>query len=364
MIPNDDKISSSQVGIFIFLTVLGIGILSLPSSLAKSVDNDAWILVIISGALSILSLFVICKIGERHANLGFVGTLRFLFGKILGTILAIPVIIYGILWLGLEFRLFAAVTKLYLLHKTPLEFIILPIMLLTVILVRNGIEPITRSFGIFLPIIIVVVLIVIVSSFQHSDMSNLRPFFSTPIRKYIEGLSTSIFAYSGFEIMLIMFPFIREPKKAFKASGIAMLFIVALYAIITIQCITGLGTEETKALIYPVMGLIKTISIPGGFIESGEGLLSSLWVLYAFTTLVGILYFLSVTCAGVFNHKNHKHFASLSMPIAYIVALQPNSMPEAFKFIDLVGIYFGTYTIAILPTLMIIVSLIKGRKAD
>jgi spore germination protein len=364
LIPNDDKISSSQIGNFIFLTVLGIGILSLPSALTKSVDNDGWILVIISGGLSMISLFVICKIGERHASLGFLGTLRFLFGKIFGTMLAIPVLIYAFWWLALEFRFFGEVTKLYLLHKTPLEFIILPIMLLAVILVRGGIEPITRSFGIFLPIIILVILILVISSFQGSDLSNLRPLLSTPISKYLKGLSASIYAYSGYEFMLVMFPFVREPKKAFKATGIAMLFIIVLYAIITIECIAKLGTEETKSQLYPVMALIKSANLPGGFIESGEGLMSSLWVVFAFTSIVAILYFLSVLCAGVFNHKTHKHFASLSMPIVYILALQGNSITDVYKFADVLGVYLGTYTISILPTLMIIVSLIKGKKAS
>lgn len=362
VITNNDKITSVELGIFIFLTVVGIGILMLPSKLAQSADNDGWIVAVITGLLTILLLFIICKVGERHENLGFVETLRFLFGKILGTILAIPVAIYGITLIATILRLFAEVTKLYLLHKTPLEFIILPIIVLTVVLVRMGIEPITRSFGIFIVIIGFVMITLVVLFIQKVNMSNLMPFFSKPISKYIFGTTSFVTAYAGFEVMLVMFPYIKEPKKAFKASAIAMLCVTGLYTVITIECITGLGVEETKSLIWPVMALTKAISIPGGFIEDVEGLLSSMWVLLAFTTFVGLLYFFSVIAAGIFKHKQHKHFASLSIPIIYLIALQGNSIPEVLDLSQFMMKYLATYTMAILPILMLIFSYIKGNK--
>lgn len=362
MTPNNEKISNSELGIFIFLAVVGIGLLSLPSEAVNFAGNNGWILVILSGGLCILSLFIMCKVGVRHVNLGFVGTLEFLFGKLLGKILAIPVAIYGLLLAALELRIFAEVTKLYLLHRTPLEFIILPMIIIVIFLVRMGIEPITRSFGIFIPIVIFISLALIVFSIQRADYSNLRPFFSTPISKYIAGAWAPIFAFAGYEVIMVLFPYLKEPKKAFKVSAYAILFVIAFFTIIVIQCIAGLRTEETKALLYPVMALTKSIAIPGGFIENVEGLLSSLWVLYTLTSLVAFIFFFSAVSAGVFNHKRRNHFASLSIPIIYILALQGNSIPEVFKISDLVMIFFGTYTIALLPILMLIVSYIRGNK--
>jgi len=362
LIPNDDKISSVELGIFIFLAIMGIGILPLPSILSQSVNNDAWVLVLIAGLISILFLYIICKLGERHNNLGFVETLRLLFGKTLGTILAIPVALYAIEIAAIELRLFAEITKIYLLHKTPLEFIILPMILLTVILVRMGIEPIARSFGVFLPIGIFIILLLLIFSIQKSDYSNLQPFFTTPTIKYITGLGATFFAYAGFEITLVIFPALREPKKAFKASAIGLLCAIAVYAIITVQCIAGLGSEELKSLIWPVMALTKSISIPGGFIENVEGFLNSMWVLYSFAALVAFVYFFSVVSADIFKHKKPKHFASLCIPIVYLLALQGDSVAEVFRLSDTIMMYLGTYTMAILPVLMLAFSYLKGKK--
>ena len=361
MILNDDKIPNFGVSSFVFLSVVNIGILFLPSLLVNDVNNDAWLLIILAGAISIFLLYIICKTGNKYCNLGFVETLRFLFGKVIGTVLAIPVAIYALLFISLELRLFAEVTKIYLLHNTPLEFIIYPMIILTVILARMGLEPITRTFGILLPVVILIILALILVFTQKSDISNLRPYLTTPPLKYIKGLSSNMIAFAGFEVMLVIFPYIREPKSAFKASMKGMVFVIALYAILTIQCITGLGSEETKALVWPVMALTKSISIPGGFLEGLEGLLSSAWVILVFTSLVAFLYFFSVTAAGIFKHKKPKHFVSLALPIIYIIALQGESIPNVFTLSNNVMKYFGTYTMIILPLLMYAFSFIRGN---
>ena len=361
---NDDKISNFELGNLLFLTILGIGIVNLPSSLAKEADSDAWILVSIAGIGVILFAYIMCKVGQRHSNLGFVGTLQYLFGKILGTALAVPVALYALVLTAVELRLFAEVTKIYLLHNTPLEFIILPIIILTVLLVRMGIEPITRAFGIYLFIIVFSVLFIFLVGFQGNDYSNLLPMLKTPIPKFISGLSTVIFAFSGFELLLIVFPYVRHPMDTVKVTFAAIGSITILYAVITIYCITKLGIDETKASIWPVMAMVKSIEMPGGFIQNLEGILSSLWVVFAFTSLIGFLYFFSVTAQGIFKHQDNKQFSSLSIPIIYLLALQGESVPEVMELSDKVLKYMATYTVIILPILMLIFSHIKGKKIN
>lgn len=362
MITDNDKINSSELGIFIFLAVVGMGVLSLPSRLNSHVNNDAWLVIIVAALINILFLYIICKVGKINQNRGFVETLRFLFGNILGTILAIPVIIYCILFMGLELRLFGEVTKLYLLHKTPLEFIIFPLIILVTILVRKGIEAIAHSFGILVFIIGFAVLALTLAGSQNMQMSNLRPFFTQPLSNYISGLMVGVYAFSGVEIMLIMYPYIKKPQRAFKAATSAIVAVLVLYIVITVQCITSLGNEETKSLVWPVMALTKSISIPGGFVEDVEGLLAALWVIYAFTSLVSFMFFYTVIAGDVFKHKKNKHFASLSIPVLYIISLQGSSIADVFKLIDFVMRYFSSYTTFVLPVIMLIFSLIKGKR--
>ncbi|QCX33414.1 hypothetical protein FDN13_06650 [Caloramator sp. E03] len=359
MTPNDDKISTFQLGVFIFNTVFGIGILSLPSSLTKVAENDGWILCILSGLLCILFIYLMCYVGQKYSQYGLVGTLKKLFGRFIGSIMALPVIVYLIFFAGVEIRLFAETAKLYLLPNTPLEFIILPLIFLMVILVRAGVEAIARFYETIMPVIIFLIFILLLVTIPNSDYSNIRPFLGTPLIKIIKGVGVAAFSYAGFEVLLVLFPYLRSPKKAFKSSSMALIVIIVCYALVEIQCIAKFGVKETQALIYPTVSLVRASQVPGGFVERLEGLLVALWVISVFTTLVGLTFSFSIVAADFLNHKKQKHIVTMSIPIIYIIALIGDSIVEIFNISDRITNTFGFYVIALLPLLMFIFSLFK-----
>ncbi|SKA76257.1 spore germination protein [Caloramator quimbayensis] len=361
MTPNDDKISNIQLCVLVFNIVLGIGILTLPASLTKAAENDGWILCIISGLLCILSIYFMCYVGNKYAEYGLVGTLKKLFGGFVGTALAIPIILYYIFFCSVEVRLFAETAKLYLLPNTSLEIIILPLIILAVLLSRTGIESIARFFESITPFIFFLIFVLITVTIPKSDYSNIRPFLGTPLTKLIKGISVSIFSYAGFEILLLIFPYLRTPKKAFKFSSAGLIIIIVFYVFADIQCLAKFGVKETESFIYPTISLIRASQVPGGFIERLEGLLLALWVTSVFTTLVGLLFSLSVVLSDVLKHKKPKHIVSMFIPIIYIVALWGDSVAELFELSDKLMNTLGLYSIGILPLLMFLFSLFRKR---
>ncbi|TDT62346.1 GerAB/ArcD/ProY family transporter [Fonticella tunisiensis] len=364
MTPNDDKISSIQLGVFIYNTILGVGILTLPASLAKEVEAGAWVLAILSGLVNIIFIYFMCKVGEKYSEYGFAGALRRQFGKVFGTILAIPVLVYFVVFTAIVLRIFAETIKLYLLSNTPLEFIIFPLIILAIVLARTGVEPSARFFESVTPLIILILVFLMFVALPKSDFTNLRPVFSVSPVKYITGLKSGAFAYSGYEILLIIFPFLRKPEKAFKVSSIALIIITLFYTIIVMETLAKFGSRETASLIYPTVNLIKASEIPGGFIERLEGLLMALWVIFVFTTVVSTMYGASVIGGDILNQKEKKHIVSIFLPLIYILSLTGESVVELFKMSDTLTIYLGTYTIIIVPIIMFIASLLdrKGGK--
>lgn len=367
MTPNDDKISNIQVGVFVFNSILGVGVLSLPASMVKAAGTDAWVLTIISGFVNIFFIYIICRNGKRLGDTGFVDALKMLFGKFLGTILVIPVFIYFIAFSGLVVRIFAETLKVYLLINTPLEFIILPLLLLGIMLARGGVEPTARFFEAVTPIIIVtVVILIIMATPDKREVTNIRPFFTTPILDYIKGLKEGTFALSGFEILLVLFSFIRKREGVFKYSSISLLIIVAFYTIITVDCIMRFGADEMKTMIYPTMTLIKSIELPGAFLEGMEGILISLWVLFVFTTVTALIFSYSVIGGDLLKQRERKHIISLFLPVMYLVSLTGDNIVELFDLTDKLTLYLGGYTIIVVPVLMFIMISLKkiGKNKD
>lgn len=361
MIPNDDKISTIQVGVFVFNTILGVGILTLPSSMAKAVETDAWVLSIISGLINLIFIYFMCKVGEKYSEYGLVGTLKKFFGGFFGTLISIPVLAYFVIFTGIVVRIFAETMKLYLLVNTPLEFIILPILLLAVLLARSGVEPTARFFEATTPLQILVLFFLIILALSKADFSNVRPLFATPPMKYIEGIRTGTFAFAGFEVLLVLFPFIRKPKKAFKASAIALLSLTVVYTIVIIEVLAKFGAKQAASYIYPTMTMVQASEVPGGFIQRLEGVLMAMWVVFVFTTLVALIYSFSVIGGDVLRQSGRKHIIPLFLPVIYIVSLLGESIVDMFKFGDMLTTYLGTYTIVALPFILYVISLFRKR---
>lgn len=362
MIPNDDKISTYQLGVFIFNIILGVGILGFPGGLAKAVENDAWILSIVAGCTTFPFIFLMCRIGIKYGELGFVGTLRKLFGNILGTILAIPAYLYFVVFGALAVRIFAETIKLYLLNNTPLEFVILPLILLCVFLARSGIEPSARFFEAVTPIIIFVMAYLILVTLPKNDYSNLRPYLSHPVSQYITGLTSGAFAYSGFEVLLIIFPFLRKPKDAFKAAAVSITSTIVLYTVITVLALAKFGAKETASLLYPTVTLVRASEVPGGFIERQEGVLLAIWVIFVFTTVVGMIYSSSVIAGDILGQRKRTHAVSLIIPLIYIIGLFGENIAVLGQLSTKLTLIFGSYTIIFLPVIMTIMSAIRGKK--
>lgn len=355
----NDKISTYQVGVLIYLTILGVGILTLPASMAKEVENDGWILSIIAGLICIGIIYIMCKVGEKFPQNGFVGTLKLIFGNILGTILAIPTFLYFLLFAALEVRIFGETAKIFLLNRTPLEQIMLPLIVLSVILARLGIEPMVRFFEAVTPVIVFVLLILFLIGLNGADFSNLKPFLSHDILSFAKGVKSALFAYAGFEALLIIFPFIKEPNKAFKASLGAMVFLIIAYVITIVECYAVFGAQLTTKLMYPTMSMIKASDIPGAFIERVEGILEALWVLFVYTSIVSLLYSLSVIAKDVIGHSEAKHILVIFLPFIYLASLIGESIIDMMKYGDLLTTTIGLYTIFILPIVMYILSRFK-----
>ena len=366
MIPDDDKISSFQAALIVMNFILGAGIFMFPSEAVKNAGNDAWMTTIIAGLINVLLIYIICKGEEKYSRYGFVGTCRVLFGKIFGTILAIPVFLYLAYAGGMTSRLFAEVIKLFLLPKTPIEFIMIPLILLGVILARSGIEPMARFFEVLLPLTVFLVVVLIFTVLPGSDFTNLRPFFSGTIPGYLKGILSTSWAYAGFEMLLVIYPFMRSPKKAFKYSAVVMLSMALLYAVVVILCIVKLGADETKTLLFAPIYIIKSSQAPIGIIERLDGLVMSLWVILEFTTFVVIAYGISVTGGDLLNQKDRKHILPIIMPLLLIFGLQGESTVDFFKIVDNIR-YLQTYTVVIIPLVILVTIFIKkkvGKKSE
>ena len=89
---------------------------------------------------------------------------------------------------------------------------------------------------------------------------------------------------------------------------------------------------QSRILLWPTISMIRSLDIPGTFIERWEGIVMALWIFFYFTTFVNTYFFSSEIVKNVFKLKDIKLSSLLIMPIIYVVALYPENIAELYTF--------------------------------
>lgn len=356
---NNDKITGAQLWILIVLTVLGVGIFSLPREVTEITGADGWITTILGGALAFLNFYFISRLVKRFPG----DTLVEIANKALGKFLGIPLILifwaYLLAVVAITLRIFGEVVKMTLLSQTPIEVIILSLIIVSLILARGGIEPIVRFDEITFFIILLSLIVIILLAIPRSDFSNILPILRTEPVKLLYGAYKTTYAFGGYEIVLLIIPFLQKPDKILKSGVIAFTIICVIYVLIVILSLAKFGSYDVKNLIWPTLSMIRSINVPGSFIEKLEGVAMALWVLLAFTTIVPFVYGLGLIPSRLLKQKEFKHFCTIIIPIIYLGALIPDNIVEAHKYLGIIINYLGVISIFVLPILLFIVSSIR-----
>ena len=100
MIKNTDTLSPYQIAMIVIMTLIGVGIFSLPSQLAETAGTDAWFIIILGGLVSLVFINIIIALGNRFPGRTLPEYIEKILGKFFGKIIIIAYIVYFIIFSG------------------------------------------------------------------------------------------------------------------------------------------------------------------------------------------------------------------------------------------------------------------------
>lgn len=354
-------ITEYQLFATIVLSIVGVGIFSYPSRSAKEIGTDGWIVTIIAGAIAYLLLYSIYKIEEINNYKDFITLLKENFGKVFSKIIVIIFIFFNILVVSIGMRVFVEVLKMYLLEKTPSEFIILTMIITGTIIIRCGLKDIIRFNEICFPIIFIPMILILLILLNHLDFNKILPLLQGKPLEYLKSITLTTFVFEGFEIAYLVIPHVKKKSKIPKVMFISIAFIVLFYIAVTLICLAIFGLSQTKALIWPTISMIKSISIPGYFIEQWEGIVMIFWIMFYITTFVNLYFFSCILLRDTFNLGDIKLTPVILTPFIYIICMYPENLGQVYKWYKFISIMVPTFTIIVLVLMLLIISLMKRR---
>lgn len=358
----NNKISTKQVRALIVSTVVGVGILTLPSKISVITGNDGWIAIIIGGLLTLIPIIFINKIFEFYPDKNFFDIGYEILGKWIFNAFLIIFLGYFIILSASITRNLAEIVKAFLLETTPTEFIILTFVLVTSYVARSDINIIGRiGYHVYFFIIGFMILMTLVT-LTGLNFENMLPTLQSDFTKLPKAIEVSFFSYLGFEVLLFALPFAEDKKKTLQSSLIGVGIVTIIYLVIFVISLSQYGLDHLNRQLFPTLSLVKEVDLPGFFLENLDGFVMAVWVLFIFSSMGPAYYGAGTILANLTNTRSHDIFILPLLPIIYIVSLIPQSINEVYINLGRIIDYAGLLVIVVLPGILYVLGYFKTRR--
>lgn len=348
----------------IVVTVVGTGFFSLPSQLSEKIGSEGWLLVLLTGIIVGVVVFVQCKALEVNNYERIDLLLENNFGKIFGKFLSIFIGFAGIVIISLELRTFTEVLKMFLLERTPSELIIILMIFTGTFLIRGELDSVIMFNEIAFYLMFVPVLLAIPLVIRGADFTNILPVLAHKPIEYLQASATQFFSFIGLGIIYMVHSFLKEKRELSKVAIKSVAFITIFYALIVIISLAVFPEEYNKNLLWPTISMVSIVNIPGAFIERWEGVAMIFWIFFYFTTFINIYYFSSELLKNTFNLRTIKISSLIIIPIIYIFALYPSNITELYSIQRMVMPFVDTIIVGAIPIVLLLINLVKKRRGS
>ena len=242
-------------------------------------NQDFWVAYLFVIAITLFIYFAYSRILSLFPHKNLLDINRFLFGKIAGSVIYGSYVFYAFTLGTFITRHFTEFIQTVSLPETPQYAFAICIILVSIYIVKNGIETLGRWSLFTLPLIIFIFLITMICSVYLFDFENLKPFFQTDPSLIAENTLNSFFLPFGESVVfLLLLDSLQDSNKTLKVYYISMAIGVTMIMLGLFRNILVMGIANTNLLANASVGAVSVIEIPS-FVERIEVIISIIFVL-------------------------------------------------------------------------------------
>jgi spore germination protein (amino acid permease) len=284
-------------------TQTGVGIVGLPRIVYLDAKHDAWISVFLAGITTGVVLCFIISMLKQYDSADLYGIHFDVFGKIIGNALNIVYMLYMCATFFVILMNYIEIVQVWIFPDLPTWQIAMVLILLSVYAVLGGIRVIVGFT--FLAVIGTLWLVfLLLIPVKYSDPTHLFPIWTVDLKHLVTGMYKSSLSMMGFEVIMFMYPYVKNKKKVFLFAQIGNLYTTVLFTIVTIITTTFFAEESLARTIWPVLSMFKIIRLPN--LERFEFIAVSFWMLIVLPNMCTYLWAASKGFSRVMNRKQKK----------------------------------------------------------
>lgn len=329
------EISSKQLMIFIISSQTGLGIVSLPSTLAGEVGHDGWISILLSGILSIFAVYIILSLLKRYSDKSIFQINILLYGRILGAFLNLALFVYLCATAGITSRMINEIIKITVLRSTPPLALSALLLIPTAYVCLKGFKVLSRLCSLAYISYFTILIFFLISS-GKAKLSFIEPIGLAGIPKIMKGMFFTSFSYLGFELSTIVYPHIIDKNEATKYAVLANIFTTLFFTIIVFLLTILAGEKLLEHSTFPLFNIATSLRVP--VIERADLFIIMAW--FPLMGNVGRAYFTSSYHFIRLIFKVDAEIKPLLLFCILIIVLGriPKDLTDVGKFMNTIGI--------------------------
>jgi len=258
-ISKDKQIPPYLVFFVIHAMQIGVNILGVQRIIAKSAGYDSWLSVILATLFSYIILFLIFQILKK-GNGDLTDINQFVFGKWLGKLISISFAAYFTATVISILRTYIEVLQIWLFPNISVFIFSFIFLVLALYIIYGGFRTIVgvAYFSVVLPFFMYLIFLYVI---PYSDYTDLLPILNHSIIDILKGTTHLAMAFSGYEMILLFYPFLQDPKKSQKWAYFGLTYTGIIYLFIVIISFGYYSEEQLQHLIWPILSIWKIVRV-------------------------------------------------------------------------------------------------------
>ena len=293
----NNKVSSIQIGMLLALVCCSFYLGISDIILLRTSENEVLIAMIIGVILGLIPVLMYLKVNSSLPNLNIYKKNIKLFGKVIGNIINILIIIIYMVMLTIAIRAIVIFVTSKYLQNTPFYFVGTLVIITCLIICFNGLETIARVSQLSFFASIVFMVIIEFFLIQYVEIGNIIPMISEG--NYLSDIFKGAIYYAATCSLLSMLLLtiskskIKDQQKYNK--NIIIFYLIGSLSLVVVMffVVSCFGYKMGSLFRYPEYILLKKIGISGSELHL-ENLLAFRWIFYmlalANLSLYGIIH--------------------------------------------------------------------------
>lgn len=359
-IEKDNLLTTAQLTFILSGSMVGVSIFNLPNSVVKYSYEDSWISIALGVIYPLFEGLLAIYIIKKHPKDNILILSRRYFGKILGNIMNLVFLLYFLLYC---IAIVSGFTNIYGIYVTSF---LRPIK---IILIFTALGAYTAYMGLKVlgrvnTIAFFVSLGLIISgfgAFKKGSLINLRPVFGSGFLNIIIGTKETFSAYTGLEIILLIYPRLKDINNVKKAIFASIAITAVIYTFSVFITIYNLGTDTITKSTWSFITVSESINIP--LVNNFRFIFTFIWIGVALK-VISNYYFAAVFIISDFWKKPSRKLVCIAMYIIIIVLItifQLTNEVSRRNFLDLTAPKMAIFVI-MYPLIIVIFTYFKRNE--